>query len=127
MVEYSKVLELAQTVRNDAAGLTDAVELWGSYRVHGLDDIKSRTWPAAKDFLDKYGEDKAQALFQTLDALSNLLFNLNPRSILNLGHGPGPSLGDETTIACCILSVFIPDIPDRVMDSLSGQYMASNR
>ncbi|MEX0300993.1 MAG: hypothetical protein AB3N24_01095 [Leisingera sp.] len=123
-IEYSSVVELAETVRCEAANLSELASFRGAFGHGELEDVS----PEVIAFVSRVGEEKVKELRRTLRDLSDFLWHYcSPSGILKLGHRRGPSLLDETKMACAILRVFVPDIPEDVMERLSSIYMHDAR
>jgi len=116
--------QLAEAVRKEGPLLVEALKYERDFRNRNREELSL----PAKQFWSQVGLGTVNRLFQILDGLKDFQWRYcHPRKLLGLGHKPGPNLLEETRIACEILRVFIPDIPDEVMKHLSDKYMFENR
>ena len=127
MPDYAHILDLTETLRRDAPALEAAAEFRALYRSGGIAELKSSRRPGAANLLARYGEARVHQLFKTIDELYDMLWHLNPRRVLSLGHGPGPSLSEEADLALRLLEVFVPGIPEGLRRILESQFMFDNR
>lgn len=119
-IVYAKLVQLAESVRKEGPLLVEALKYERDFRNRNSEELS----PAAKQFWSRVGLGKVNQLFQVLDDLGDFQWRYcQPRALLKLGHNPGPDMIEETRLAREVLRVFIPDIPDEVMTSLSGRFM----
>lgn len=119
-LEYSRVRQLAEDVRNEASNLSELISFKWSF---GFGDDEELS-PEATEFISRVGQEKADEVREILSDLSDLLwYKCNPTTVLKLSRSEGLSLLEETNMACATLKVFIPDIPDDVMRRLEIKFM----
>lgn len=113
--------------RGQSAGplLAGAMRVRGAWERDGLAGL--RDLPEATPAVRSPSGSALEATFRLVAELNALLLDCNPRGVLELSHGPGPSLGDEAEIASAIASALVPGVPDAVWSDLSGDYMFYNR